>query len=112
MFACIVNFFNRLNYYKIALYFQVVIWKINEMSRKKPRNFILYGAILTVLIVILCFYLFKSKVDSDYAVAKPEYPSKIGFNEFEKKYKRRENIDEDIKYNRSRRFSSIYRGYQ
>ncbi len=62
-------------------------------KRKSPNLAFRLTIIVATIMIIVSSLLTKNKGIESYAIALPEYPSKIGFEDFEEKVKRREEID-------------------
>jgi serpin B len=67
----------------------------NKVPKRKQKYIIGYSAAFAVIAIVLCVTLFMDNLASAaYAIAAPQYPNKIGFEDFEEKRNRREEIDE------------------
>ena len=62
-------------------------------KRKSPNLAFRVTIIATSIMIIVSTLLIRNKGMESYAIALPEYPSKIGFEDFEEEVKRREEID-------------------
>lgn len=53
-----------------------------------------FAAIMVVIVIVLSSFFFRINKMNTYAIAEPEYPTKIGFEDLDEKINRREDIDE------------------
>lgn len=72
------------------------ITKMRNMKvEEKESNFAFRAILIVASIIVIGFSLSMRKNETEsYAIGLPEYPSKIGFEDFDEKVKRREEIDE------------------